>query len=72
MATYLEDEACATDRIVEVETGEIVGLIYVWEDGTKQPLWFNGEKPSVVFVSIQREHHLAKVEVKVWPSGSTT
>ena len=43
-----EDEGRATDRIVEVGTGETVGLLYVWEDGSKQPLWFDGARQDVV------------------------
>ena len=49
-----EDEGRATDRIVEVGTGETVGLLYVWEDGSKQPLWFNGARQDVVAVSLCR------------------
>jgi len=45
-----EDEACATCRIVEAGSGKIVGLLYVWEDGARQPLWFDGVKPHVAFV----------------------
>ena len=37
-----EDEARATKRIIDAGTGETVGLLYVWEDGCEQPLWFNG------------------------------
>ena len=37
-----EDEARATRRIVDAETGETVGFLYVWEDGYEQPLWLNG------------------------------
>lgn len=37
-----EDEAQATRRIIDVGTGETVGLLYVWEDGYEQPMWFNG------------------------------
>ena len=37
-----EDEARATKRIIDAGTGETVGLLYIWEDGCEQPLWFNG------------------------------
>ena len=37
-----EDEAQATRRIIDVGTGETVGLLYVWEDGYEQPMWLNG------------------------------
>ena len=37
-----EDEAQATKRIIDAETGETVGLLYVWEDGYAQPMWLNG------------------------------
>ena len=37
-----EDEARATKRIIDPGTGETVGLLYVWEDGCAQPLWFKG------------------------------
>ncbi|WP_165587009.1 hypothetical protein [Pseudaestuariivita atlantica] len=37
-----EDEAKATKRIIDAGTGELVGLLYVWEDGYEQPLWING------------------------------
>ncbi len=47
-----EDEACATDRIVEVDSGETVGLVYEWEDGTQQPFWFDGAKLDVVAIGI--------------------
>lgn len=50
-----EDEGRATDRIVELETGETVGLVYVWEDGCKQPLWFNGVKSDVVLVGLSKQ-----------------
>lgn len=52
-----EDEGRATDRIVEVGTVETVGLIYVWEDGSKQPLWFNGARQDVVAVSLCRSRY---------------
>ncbi|MEM9232335.1 MAG: hypothetical protein AAGB10_22330 [Pseudomonadota bacterium] len=52
MSENEEDEARATDRIVEVETGETVGFVYEWQDGTKQPLWFDGEKPNVVLIDL--------------------
>lgn len=49
-----EDEACATDCIVDVGTGEAVGLLYTWEDGTKQPYWFDGEKSDVVVTCLSK------------------
>ena len=49
-----EDEARATDRIVEVGSGETVGLMYTWDDGSKQPLWFDGEKPDVVVIGLPK------------------
>ena len=42
MPDSVEDEARATKRIIDAGTGETVGLLYVWEDGCEQPLWFNG------------------------------
>jgi len=44
-----EDEAQATKRIVDKETGKTVGLLYVWEDGYEQPLWLNGARKNVAF-----------------------
>lgn len=49
-----EDEARATDRIVEVGTGDTVGFLYEWQDGSKQPLWFEGAKANVVVVALSR------------------
>ena len=45
-----ENEARVTDRIIEVGSGKTVGLVYAWEDGVKQPLWFDGKKANVVVV----------------------
>ena len=50
-----EDEARATDRIVDAQSGEIVGLVYEWRDGVKQPLWFDGQKLDVVFVVLAEQ-----------------
>lgn len=47
-----DNEASATDRIVEVGSGETVGLLYIWEDGVKQPLWFDGKRQDVVAIGI--------------------
>lgn len=47
-----DNEARATDRLVVVGTGETVGLLYAWEDGVKQPLWFDGERSDVVVQAI--------------------
>ena len=49
-----EDEARATDRSVEIGTGETVGLLYEWQDGSKQPLWFRGAKPDVIIVGLSK------------------
>ena len=49
------DEARATDRIVDAQSGEIVGLVYEWHDGVKQPLWFDGQKLDVVFVVLAEQ-----------------
>ena len=51
MSENEEDEARAIDRIVEVGTGEVVGLLYEWQDGSKQPLWFECAKSDVVIVA---------------------
>lgn len=42
-----EDEARATSRVVDIETGETVGFLYVWEDGFEQPFWLNGARKNV-------------------------
>lgn len=55
-----EDEARATDRIVDVGTGETVGLVYEWQDGSKQPLWFDGVKPNTVVVCLPHVNGSAK------------
>ena len=47
-----ENEAQATERLVDTGSGETVGFLYSWEDGVKQPLWFDGEKPNVIVVEI--------------------
>ena len=47
-----DDEATATERIVDRKTGETVGLIYAWEDGVRQPHWFEGAKEEVVTVRL--------------------
>lgn len=47
-----DEEATATERIVDRKTGETVGLIYAWEDGVRQPLWFEGAKEEVVTVRL--------------------
>lgn len=54
MSENEEDEGRATDRIVEVETGETVGFVYRWEDGCKQPLWLDGVKSDVVVVGLSK------------------
>ena len=47
-----EDEAIATHRIVMVGTCQTVGVLYEWQDGSKQPLWFNGSKSEVVLIGL--------------------
>lgn len=48
-----EIEARATDRIVDAASGETVGLLYVWDDGVKQPLWFDGVKSDVILMGLK-------------------
>lgn len=55
-----DNEASATNRIVEVGSGETVGLLYVWEDGVKQPLWFDGKRQDVVVIGIPGADELNK------------
>lgn len=53
----LEDEgneARATERLVDTGSGETVGFLYSWEDGVKQPLWFDGEKLDVIVVEMRK------------------
>ena len=47
-----EDEAQATRRIVDKETGKTVGLLYVWEDGYEQPLWLDGARKDVALCEL--------------------
>ena len=49
-----EDEARAIGRIVHIETGETVGLVYVWEDGARQPFWFGTARKGVVVEDLQK------------------
>jgi len=51
-----EDEAQATRRIVDKETGKTVGLLYVWEDGYEQPLWLDGARKNVAFSELTDLH----------------
>lgn len=44
-----DDEARATDHIVDARSGETVGQVYEWRDGVEQPLWFDGQKLDVIF-----------------------
>ena len=46
------DEARATRRIVDKETGKTVGLLYVWEDGYEQPLWLDGARKNVALCEL--------------------
>ncbi len=45
-----ENEAHATDRIVDAETGETVGFLYAWEDGPMQPFWLDGARSNVTII----------------------
>ena len=47
-----EDEAQATKRIIDAETGETLGLLYVWEDGYEQPLWLDGARKDVALCEL--------------------
>ena len=47
-----EDEARATRRFVDKETGKTVGFLYVWEDGYEQPLWLDGTRKNVAFCEL--------------------
>ncbi|MGZ2260053.1 hypothetical protein [Roseobacter sp. A03A-229] len=49
-----ENEARAIERIVDLATGETVGFFYVWEDGTKQPYWFDGVKSDVIAIELDK------------------
>lgn len=55
MRTWQEDEASATDRIVDLKTGETVGFVYQWRDGKKQPLWFFGQRENVIYIGLGEE-----------------
>jgi hypothetical protein len=57
-----DNEARATDRIVEVGSGETVGLLYAWEDGVKQPLWFDGERSDVVVIGLLNPTFYSKAD----------
>lgn len=50
---FEESEACATERLVEIASGETVGLLYTWDDGVKQPYWFNGERSDVIAINLK-------------------
>jgi len=52
MQAWEDDEANVTDRIIDLETGEIVGLLYQWRDGAKQPLWFDGVRKDVRYSNL--------------------
>ena len=52
-----EDEARATRCIVDKDTGETVGFLYVWEDGFEQPYWFNGARKNVAFMELRSPDH---------------
>ena len=49
-----ENEARATERLVDTSSGKTVGFLYSWEDGVKQPLWIDGEKPDVIVVEMMK------------------
>ena len=49
-----ENEARATESLVDTCSGETVGFLYSWEDGVKQPLWFDGEKLDVIVVEMRK------------------
>lgn len=49
-----ESEAQATDRIVDIETDETVGFLYVWEDGVQQALWLDGARGDVLVTELQK------------------
>jgi hypothetical protein len=57
-----DNEARATDRIVEVGSGETVGFLYAWEDGVKQPLWFDGERSDVVVIGLLNPTFYSKAD----------
>ena len=52
MQVWEEDEASATDRIVDLKTGETVGFVYQWQDGEKQPFWFSEKRKDVIVICI--------------------
>lgn len=49
-----DDEARPTDLIVDIYTGETVGVNYVWENGARQTLWLNGEQRNVTFIALEK------------------
>lgn len=52
MQIWEDDEASATDRIVDLKTGETVGLIYQWQDGEKQAFWFTEKREDVIAICL--------------------
>lgn len=52
MGDDFENEARAIKYIVDAGTHETVGLVYVWEDGVVQPLWFHGRQANVFILAI--------------------
>ena len=45
-----EDEAFATARFVDADTGETIGYVYIWEDGIEQPLWLSPRRENALRV----------------------
>lgn len=52
-----EDEARPAKRIVDMNSGETVGFLYVWEDGFEQPLWFNGARKNVTLKELLKPNN---------------
>ena len=52
MQAWEDDEASVTGRIIDLETDEIVGLLYQWRDGATQPLWFDGVRENVRYTNL--------------------
>lgn len=43
-----KEEARLVARLVEPRNGIVVGLLYLWETGDAEPMWFNGEMQDAV------------------------
>ena len=52
MQAWKDDQASVTGRIIDLETDEIVGLLYQWRDGATQPLWFDGVRENVRYTNL--------------------